>query len=331
MKIACFELEKWQQDEIKKRFPTHNFIFFKSKLSNSSIKKINNVEGLVVFIFSKLNQSILGKLPKLKFICTMSTGFDHIDIEECKKRKIKVFNVPFYGENTVAEHTFALILSLSRKIIDSVEHTRRGKFDTNGFRGFDLKGKTLGVIGTGHIGLHVIRMAKGFEMNVIAFDVTKDTKSAKRFGFKYVTWDNLLKNSDVITLHAPYNKNTHHLINLTSINKMKKGVYLVNTSRGGLIDNTALLKGLKKGTISGAGLDVLEEEGYIKEETELLSKNVKADLMTVLENHMLLDNPKVIITPHNAFNSREALTRILDTTLENINAGIKNKKINVVS
>jgi D-lactate dehydrogenase len=265
-------------------------------------------------------------------ITTRSTGFDHIDLAGAKEKKIIVCNVPFYGENTVAEHTFALILALSRRLPESVDRAKKGDFSLDGLRGFDLKGKTLGIVGLGHIGQHVARIAKGFEMKVVAYDLKQDKKLAKEMGFNYASLEELLSKSDIITLHAPYNKTTHHLINSENINLIKKGAYLVNTARGALIQTEALLKSLSIGVLAGAGLDVLEEECFIKEEAQLLSKEFPktCDLKTVLRNHILLQQKNVIATPHNAFNSNEALMRILDTTVLNIKSFIKNKPINKV-
>ena len=275
---------------------------------------------------------MIRQLPNLKFVTTMSTGFDHIDLATCKSKKIPVSNVPFYGENTVAEHTMALILSLSRHIPKSIEKMQHYDFDLSDVRGFDLKGKTLGLIGMGHIGQHVARMAKGFEMKVIVSDPKKDPKIAKNLGIKYVKLEKLLGSSDVISLHAPYNKKTHHLINKDNIKLIKKGACLVNTARGGLIETQALMTALDKKIISCAGLDVLEEECFIKEEKELLAKPFQksCDLKTILQGHMLIQDPRVLVTPHNAFNSDEALQRILDTTVDNIKSFIKNKHINKV-
>ena len=202
-----------------------------------------------------------------------------------------------------------------------------------GLRGFDLKGKTLGVVGVGNIGKHVIKIAKGFGMRILAYDIKKDRKLTKKMGFKYVALEHLLKNSDITTLHVPYNASTHHLINKRTLKLFKKNCYLINTSRGGICDATALLQGLKNKIFAGLGLDVLEEEGYIKEERELLSLSFKkiSDLKIILENHVLINQPNVIVTPHNAFNSKEALTRILDTTVENIKSFSKNKPINLIN
>ncbi len=327
MKIVFFEVEDWEENYLKEKFKGSRLIFSRDILDEKNASIAENAEIISVFIYSKINTNTLDKLKKLKAIATRSTGFDHININECKKRKISVFNVPFYGENTVAEHTFALILDLSRKIHNSYERTTRGNFSLEGLRGFDLKGKTLGILGLGHIGIHVARIAKGFEMNVLAYDIRKNLKLAKKYGFKYSGFETLLKNSDIITVHCPYNKFTHHLLNKNNIHLIKKGAYLINTSRGGIIETKALVNALVKGNLAGVGLDVLEEESLIKEEVQLLSKNFnKKNLENLLHNHLLLTFSNVIITPHNAFNSKEALIRIADTTIENIKSAILNKK-----
>ncbi len=330
-KIAFFELEKCGEKLAKNRLMSHQLQFFEKPLTGADTAKIKDADAIAIFIYSAITEKILSKLAKLKFIATMSTGFDHIDMAACKKRGIKVSNVPFYGENTVAEHTFALILALSRRLIPSVERTRRGNFSLDGLRGFDLKEKTIGVVGTGHIGLHVLRIAKGFEMKMLAYDVRKDSKAAKALGFRYVNLDTLLKNSDIVTLHCPYNPHTHHLINSLNMQKMKKSSYLINTARGGLVETEALLKAITTGTLAGAGIDVLEEETAIKEEKQLLSRHFPVNLKTALENHVLLDQENAIITPHNAFNSEEALNRILETTIDNINAYVRKKPVNLVN
>lgn len=334
MKTAFFEIEKWEEDYLKGKLGKKaETIFNSDRMDILNIHKYIECEALGVFIYSVIDKKILEGLPKLRFIATMSTGFDHIDLKECAKKGIKVSNVPFYGENTVAEHTFALILSLSRKIPQSVERTRKEDFSYEGLRGFDLKGKTIGIIGTGHIGKHVIRMAKGFDMNVLAFDPYPDKKAAKNLGFEYVkNIRDLLSSSDVTSLHVPYTNKTHHLINSKNIKYLKKGALLINTARGGLIETKALVEALNTGVLSGVGLDVLEEELIVKEEKQLLSKNFsKEDLRTALEDHILIHDDRVIITPHNAFNSEEALKRILDTTIENLEAFSINNPINLVT
>lgn len=309
-----------------------NVIFNKSKLSSKSADKFRDADIVSSFVYSKIDKSVLDKLPDLKLIATMSTGFDHIDLDACKERGIKVCNVPAYGEKTVAEHTFALILSLSRKIPQSIENVRRLDFSLDELRGFDLEGKTIGLIGMGHIGANVARIAKSFDMKILVSDPNPDRKTLKELGARLVSFENLLGKSDIISLHAPYNPRTHHLINKENIHLIKPGAYIINTARGGLIETEALLLALNKKIIAGAGIDALEEESFIKEEQELLKRPQGNNqmLMTVLEDHLLLNNPHVIITPHNAFNSEEAMRRILDTTILNIDRFIAGRPINVV-
>lgn len=331
MKIVFFEVSKENKEYLKKKITKHKIYFFEEELDEDSLEKyskiIKDANIISVFIYSKINKKILDKCDKLKAICTRSTGFDHIDINECRKQKIKVFNTPFYGENTVAEHAFALILALSRKLYASIDGTKNGDFSTEKLQGFDLKGKTIGIVGLGHIGEHIARIANGFEMNVLVSTPRKDKNLEKKYSLKFVSFNYLLKNSDIITFHCPYNKQTHHLINSKNINQIKKGAYIINTARGGLIQTKALTKAIQKGIISGAALDVLEEEDLIKEEVEMTSKKFsRKELEMVVQNHTLMKFDNVIITPHNAFNSREAVIRILDTTIKNINCSSSNKK-----
>lgn len=334
-KVAFFELEKWEEQYISTRLAKEKALtleFHNTQVKKKDIKSLGEIDILAAFIYSSLDKDTLEKLGKLKMIATMSTGFDHIDLDFCRTKKIKVSNVPFYGENTVAEHTLALLLALSRKLVPSVERARTGNFSLDGLRGFDLKGKTIGLVGLGHIGSKFAEMVSSLGMNILVYDLKPNKVLAKKLKLKYVALDYLLASSDIISLHVPYNKATHHLINSKNIKLIKRGAYLLNTARGGLVSSSALLKALDSGILAGVGLDVLEEEGFIKEEKELLSKefNKKFDLKTVLRNHLLLQNPKVIITPHNAFNSQEALLRILDTTIANILAYQKKKPINLV-
>jgi len=332
LKIGFFEIESWENDVFSKAFPKDKLFFSTGKLTSKNAQKYKDLEAISVFVYSKTDQAVLNQLPKLKLITTRSTGFDHIDLEACKKKNITICNVPTYGENTVAEHTFALILALSRKILDCVERTKQGSFDLTGLRGFDLKGKTIGVVGGGNIGKHVIRMAQGFEMKVLVFDLVQDKILARQMGFNYVPLDTLLKQADIVTLHLPYNKHTHHLMDKTKLALLKTTALLINTSRGGIIDTDALINVLRQKKIAGAGLDVLENECDSIEERTLLTKEFsqKCDLKTLVENHLLLNMPHVIITPHNAFNTKEALMRILETDIENIKSFQKKKAINLI-
>ena len=332
-KIASFYNEPWEQEYLKAKLPEYEWVFYTGSMQDNPDARDAEAEVLSIFVKSHVDAVALDRFPNVKFIATRSTGFDHIDLDETAKRGIVVSNVPFYGENTVAEFAFALLLMLSRMTYEGHDRIiKTGSFSPQGLRGFDLKGKTLGVVGTGHIGRHVIRMAKGFEMNVVAFDVKRDDAYAKEAGISYATFDELLAESDIITLHAPYNPHTHHLINRDNVEKIKKGAYLINTARGGLVETDALVYALEKGIIAGAGLDVLEEEGYLLDKTALLNDqhpNVES-LKTMLENHYLIDHPRVIITPHMAFNTDEALKRILDASAENIQAFKAGSPINVV-
>jgi D-lactate dehydrogenase len=286
-------------------------------------------------------------LPNLKLITTRSTGYDHIDCEYCKSKGILVCNVPEYGTKTVAEWTIGLMLNLMRKIYYAIDQIKESEsFDLKNLRGEELYGKTLGVIGTGRIGKEVIKLAKAFGMNILAYDAFPDENFAKEYNVTYVTLEELLKNSDVITIHVNLNPSTYHLINKENIKFIKPGAYLINTARGGIVETEALLYGLKEGILKGAALDVLEEETEIKEELELLVKyatdkrgynaderglnNLKETAFILWQNHILMKMPNVLITPHNAFNSKEAVERILMTTIENIKKFLEGNLINLV-
>lgn len=332
MKIALLELQPWEEKFLRGRVDgTHAIVALPGVLEDKQLATIADAEIVSPFIYSKLTAERLTKLPKLKMISTRSTGFDHIDMAECARRGITVCNVPFYGENTVAEHTFALILALSRKVHEAFVRVRAGNYSLEGLRGFDLKDKTIGVVGAGRIGLHVIRIARGFGMKVLAFDVKRDNFWAEVLGFEYAELNDLLGRSDIITLHAPYNRHTHHLINMENIHKIKRGAILINTARGGLVNTDALLKALDDGILGGAGLDVMEGEEAIYEESALLGDATNPEkLRTAIQNHVILKKPNVVFTPHNAFNSQEALERILATTAENITAFTAGAAKNVV-
>lgn len=320
MKIAVFEIEAWEKHYLEKKLVGHEVEFHMKPLTDEYIDDLQDVEVLSVFIDSHLTNALLGKLPKLKLITTRSTGYDHIDLGYCSEKNIVVCNVPEYGTHTVAEHTFALILALSRKLIPSVERARRGDFTLDGLTGFDLYNKTLGIVGLGNIGTSVAKIGKGFGMDVLAYARHPDVELAKQIGFMYVDLDHLLSVSDVVSLHLPLTNQTKHLINKENIHKLKKKSLLINTARGGLIETEAILVGLQEGILAGAGIDVLEEEVNIKEERQLISEKflLENDIKTQLLNHVLLTRDEVIVTPHNAFNSEEALHRILDVTTENI-------------
>jgi D-lactate dehydrogenase len=330
-KITFFEIQGWEKRYLKNRLKNCVLEFSGERLSLENVKEAKDSDIISVFIYSKIDREVIKRLTKLRLIVTRSTGFDHIDIRECKRRGITVCNIPSYGENTVAEHTFALILALSRNVHKSYVRSLRKDFSTEGLKGFDLKGKTIGVIGAGHIGLHVIRIAKGFGMDVLVYDIKQNPFLAEVLGFKYVSFEKLLRSSDIITLHVPYNRHTHHMINRDNIGIIKKGAILINTSRGGVVSTEALIEGLDKGILSGVGLDVIEGEELIKEEKQLLydQKNIRI-LANLVRDHILLSRDNVVFTPHIAFYSKEALERILEITVENILAFLLDNPKNVV-
>ena len=331
MKYAYFELEDWEKEYFQREIHDVEQVFFDAPLSVET-PDIASFDVVVTFIHSQINKEMLDKMPNLKYITTMSTGFDHIDMEECARRSIPVSNVPSYGETVVAEHTFALLLAVSRRLIESVERVKNGNFMPSGLTGFELRGKTIGVIGVGSIGTNVIRIARGFGMNAIVYKRTPDYALEKELGCKFVELPILYQQSDIVSLHIPYSKDTHHFISDEAFSQMKDGVVIINTARGALIDTDALLKALDSGKVKAAGLDVLEEEPLLEEEKDLLSKDFDKDkILTVLQDHMLVNHPKVIITPHNAFNSNEALKKIVETTHENLVAFASNAPVNVVS
>lgn len=330
MKIAFFEATDKDIAYLGEKFSQHEVTFFKEPLDAKNASEAASFDIISVFIYSAVTSVVLEKMPQVRAIMTRSTGFDHIDLIACNKRGISVSNVPYYGENTVAEHTFALILALSRNVHKSYARGLKGDFSIDGLMGFDLKDKTLGVIGTGHIGLHVIRIAKGFGMHVLAFDTQKNTFLSEVLHFTYASLDDILAQADIVTLHVPYNEHTHHLINEGNIGKMKKGALLINTARGGIIENKALIKALDQGILSGVGLDVLEGEELIKEESQCLHIDCQTDTKHHEEGKGLLSRDNVVFTPHIGFYSTEALERILDTTIENIEHFVSGKKKNQI-
>jgi D-lactate dehydrogenase len=320
MRVAFFEVKDWERAYLTERLPRDTAHFEGGTLAAPGAG-ILDIDALSVFIHSQVTPEVLEGLPNLKFIATRSTGFDHIDLDACLKRGIVVSNVPSYGENTVAEHTMALLLMMARKVHQSVLQVRSGHVDLAELTGFDLQGKTIGVIGAGHIGLHVIRIARGFGMRVLAYDVRSEPFLADLLGFAYVSMDQLLSESDIVTLHCPLTEKTHHMVGRGQFARMKRGALLINTSRGGLVDTDALVGALESGRLGGAGLDVLEGEELIKEEQQLLQQPVDVErLRTAVRNRVLLSREDVVFTPHNAFNSREALVRILDVTVANLEA-----------
>lgn len=280
-----------------------------------------DTEVISVFVSSSVTREMINAMPKLRLIACRSTGFDNIDLKAAAERNITVVNVPTYGEETVAEYAFGLLLALTRKLPNILE-TENEKFTQPELRGHDLAGKTFGVIGAGHIGISSLQIARGFSMKTLAYDAKPRPELAEKYGFHYADLDTILAESDVISLHAPLLPATQHIINQENLAKMKTTAILVNTARGELVDTNALLQALDSGQLGGAALDVVEGEALLHyhEETALLrSDTLPADIMRhSMEISVLKKMPNVIISPHNAFNTVEAIGRINHTTAKNI-------------
>jgi D-lactate dehydrogenase len=333
MKVVVFESEPREAPVFERLKAAHELGLVAEPLGPGNAALHSDAEAISTFIYSKVGREVLERLPALKLVATRSTGTDHIDIAYCAERGIAVTNVPTYGDNTVAEHVFALLLAISHRLIEAVSRARTGQFTPVDLDGFDLEGKTLGVIGTGNIGRHVIRIAKGFGMHVVAYDVMPDEDFAAAMGFQYVDFPELLAASGIISLHVPATPETENMIGAAEFARMKDGVVLINTARGSLIDARALIQALRSGKVAGAGLDVLPDEPLIREEAELICSIFcdRHDLRNLVANHVLLNMPNVVVTPHSAFNTREAVGRIVETTAANIEAFAAGRPQNVVN
>jgi D-lactate dehydrogenase len=333
MRIAVFEIEPHEASVFEGLAAKHQVRFSPEPLDAGNAAAFADAEAVSTFIYSTLDRAVLQRLPRLQLIATRSTGFDHIDTAYCAERGVTVSNVPIYGENTVAEHVFALLLTISHRMIEAVDRSRHGPFSPQGLQGFDLEGKTLGVVGTGSIGRHVIRIARGFGLDVVACDVRPDEATARQLGFRYVSLPAVLRVADIVTLHVPATPETRDLLSDEAFASMKDGVVVINTARGSLIDVPALIRALRRGKVAAAGLDVLPDEPEIREEAELLCSIfcTRNDASGVLPDLALLRMPNVVVTPHSAFNTREAMQRIVATTLANIAAFAEGHPQNVVA
>ena len=334
MKIAVFETEEWEHSACLSLQPEHELVCMSDPLNAATAAQVPDAEVITTFVNSKLDAGVLAHFPQLRLIATRSTGYDHIDLDHCRAHGITVSNVPDYGDATVAEHAFALLLAISRHVVTAIERTRRGNFSQTGLRGFDLRGRTLGVIGTGRIGRRAIEIGKGFGMRVLACDVRPDQLAAQTLGFHYADLMEVLMQADVVTLHVPSTPQTHHLISEREFAAMKEGAVLINTSRGAVVEVSALVRALASERLAGAGLDVLPAEPLMRDEAEIFRtdrQHTEAELRALLADHVLLQFPNVLVTPHIAFNTDEALRRILETSLINITSFASGSPQNVVS
>lgn len=308
MKIVRFSSFQDTENLFTSAITGHEIVFVPEPLSLQNVHLAADAEVVTVFVDCDVSKEIIDQLTHTKLLVTESTGVDHINMAYAQEKGITVVSVPGYGTIAVAEFAFALLLDVSRRITEATMRIReKESFDTKSLRGFDLKGKTLGVLGTGRIGKHAIEIAHGFGMNVIAFDAHQDPTLTPSDTFSYVDIGTLAAKSDIITVHVPYLPETHHLLNAELFAKMKRGVVIINTARGEVIDTMALVEALKSGQVAGAGLDVLESEHSLHNEDTILTKGEHSDdSLRVLGDHMLMHMPNVVVTPHIAFHSVEA-------------------------
>ena len=333
MRVVLFEAEDWEETACATLMRVHRVRCTKVPLNISTVDDFTDAEVISPFVASRLDAGIINRLPDLKLIATRSAGYDHIDLAACREHGVAVANVPDYGDATVAEHAFALLLALARNIVESVALTRRGGFSMAGVRGLELRDKVIAVVGTGRIGRRTIEIARGFGMKVLAFDQVQDAAAERQLGFTYGALDEILALADVVTLHVPSSSTTVGLIGDQQFATMKDGAILINTARGNVVDTEALVRALASGKLRAAGLDVLPQEPLIREEAEIFrqDKAVDAsDLKALVANHVLLRFPNVLITPHNAYNTDSALRRIIETTIANIEGFAAGRPVNLV-
>jgi D-lactate dehydrogenase len=287
--------------------------FFEARLNRSTASLVEGYDAVCAFVNDDLSAAVLLRLADagVKLIALRSAGFNHVDLDAAKRLELPVVRVPAYSPRSVAEHTIALMLALNRQIHRAHARVREGNFALDGLLGFDLGTRTVGIVGTGKIGVEVARILAGFGCRLIGYDVAENP-DAIALGVGYVTLKEIWEQADVITLHAPLTPDTHHMVDTYAIATMRPGVMLINTSRGALIDTHAVIEGLKSGKIAQLGLDVYEEEGDLFFE-DLSNKVIQDDVFS-----RLLTFPNVLITGHQAFFTAEALQAIADTTVANI-------------
>ena len=316
MKIAFYDTHKYEKqifEEINKGF-NFEITFFDFHLNEDTCLTAKGFDAVCVFVNDVVNQKVIKKLSdcKVKIIALRCSGFNNVDLGSATRNGISVVRVPSYSPHATAEHAIGLMLSLLRKLPQAYIRTRGANFSLEGLVGKELYQKTVGIIGTGKIGKIVALILQSFGCNVMLYDVYQDFSWADKYNLKYYPLQEVLKNSDIITLHCPLTEQTKHIINSASINLLKRNCILVNTSRGALIDTMSLINALKLKKIAGAALDVYEEESaffFTDWSDEILDDDILARLLTF---------PNVIITSHQAFLTEEALNAIAETTLENI-------------
>lgn len=315
IKVAFFDTKEYDKklfDEYNKSYG-YDITYLESKLNSETAPLAKGYDVVCIFVNDIVDEKTTKILKEcgVKLIALRCAGFNNVDMKNIDE-SIKVVRVPAYSPYAVAEHAVALLLAVNRKIYKAYQRTKKYNFTLNGLLGFDIHGKTVGVIGTGKIGKCFINIMKGFGANVIAYDIYKDEKIANELGFEYVELDELYSKSDIISLHCPLTEENTKMINAESMAKMKDGVYIINTSRGKLIDTDSLIEKLEEEKIGGLCLDVYEEEA------EFFLNDLSNSYTRDKELSTLLSMPNVIITSHQAFFTKEALHKIASDTCENI-------------
>lgn len=315
IKIAFFDTKDYDKTLFNKYNKDYNYdiTYFESKLNSETVPLAKGFDVICIFVNDKVDKDTLDKLNEygIKLIALRCAGFNNVDLDNLGN--IRVVRVPQYSPYAVAEHATALLLNINRKIYKSYQRVKKYNFSLDGLLGFDLHGKTVGVIGTGKIGKVFMQIMKGFGTNIIAYDIFKDEKVASEIGFEYVNLNELCEKSDIISLHCPSTPETQNIINKNSLSKMKDGVIIINCGRGDLIKTDDLIDYLSIGKIGGVGLDVYENEG------DYFLKDMSNSYIRDKNLSLLISMPNVLITSHQAFFTSEALNKIASDTCQNIN------------
>jgi D-lactate dehydrogenase len=346
MKISFAETGSAEAEYFEKELKGHDLEFCDAAGDCAA-----DMEGLSIFVDSKIDARFLAAHPALRLIATRSTTYDHIDLEACARRGVAVCSVGSYGDHTVPEHIFALMLAICRRLRPAMELAAARSFSYEALRGIELHGKTLGVVGTGRIGRQVLRLAKAFGMETLGCDKRRDAEAAASLGFRYVSFSRMLRLADFVSINVPLTSSTYRLFNRETFAKCRRGMILINTARGAIIDTEALIEALDSGIVAGAGLDVLEDERVMrKKAANILAEEILerlhdsfapveplgndplriSEVRRLMVNSALAGHPHVIVTPHIAFNSVEAIARINRTTVDNIRAFVSGAPQNLL-
>jgi len=321
MRVTVFSAREFERDTLERANADarHDLVFIEASLSEQTARIAEGSQAACLFANDDGSASSLERLHEagVRLLALRSAGFNHVDIEAAERLGLTVLRVPAYSPHAVAEHTVALMLALNRKIHRAHQRVREQNFELHGLMGFDMRGKTVGVVGTGKIGTVVCRILSGFECRVVAYDIEPNDE-CKAMGVEYLGLDDLLEQSRIVTLHCPLTPETKHLIDADALARMRDGAMLINTSRGGVVDTRALIDALKSRRLGALGLDVYEEEAdlFFRDlSDEIISDDLFARLTTF---------PNVLITAHQAFFTREAIDAIAETTIENISGFARN-------